>query len=158
MERGFCRRINGGQSQGNKAEYGGVVEDGAAPALDVVDESRGQTNRPQEVRVDGGGEELIVDGAGGLVRKHDAGVVDQYVQLRVFGDEPGCDGLNALWISDVELDRFDPRVGGNDCIEMSFTPPRNNDFVSALMERFGEGAADAGAAAGDEDGIYQRDS
>jgi hypothetical protein len=45
------------------------------------------------------------------------------------------------------------RVGGGDLVEQSLAAAGDDHLIAALMERLGEGAANAAGAAGDEDGV-----
>src|SRR5713226_4422006 len=84
---------------------------------------------------------------------HDAGVVDQHVELRVLRDEPAGDGGNAGRVFDVQLDPSHAWVCLGDLGEVPLSPAGYDYLIAALVEGLGQAAADARSAAGDEDRV-----
>ena len=85
---------------------------------------------------------------------HDAGVVDQDVQRRVFGLHLDDETLKVIGALDVEREGFHAGVGGGGLVERSLAAAGDDDLVAPFVEGFGERAADAAATAGDEGGVY----
>ena len=56
-------------------------------------------------------------------------------------------------VFDVEGDGGHAGIGGGGLVEDLLAAAGDDDFVAELVEGFCEAAADAGAAAGDEDGV-----
>src|SRR6185437_10222776 len=84
---------------------------------------------------------------------HDAGVVDEDVEGGEVGGDFGGEGFNRGRIFDIEREGSHAGVGGDGLIEHGLTAAGNDDLVALLVEGLGEAAADAGSAAGDEDGV-----
>ena len=63
--------------------------------------------------------------------------------------------LNAGEVGDIEFNRFHAWIGSDNFIEQRLAAAGDDDLVAALVERLGEAAADAGGAAGDEDGVVR---
>jgi hypothetical protein len=51
------------------------------------------------------------------------------------------------------LNGVDAWIGAGDFIQQRLASARDDDFVSTLVERFGQSAADARGAASNEDGV-----
>ncbi len=56
-------------------------------------------------------------------------------------------------LADIEHDRVHAGVRGHHLAQRVGGPAGDDDLVAALMQRFGEGAAGAAAAARDEEGV-----
>jgi hypothetical protein len=116
--------------------------------------ARGRKARPEQV----GGDEGFGVGEVGLLgeelfRAHDAGVVDEHVE----GGEIGCclggKGADGGGVFDVEVERLHAGVGGSGRVERLPAASGDDDLVAEGVKRFSQSAANAGAAAGDEDGV-----
>ena len=83
----------------------------------------------------------------------DAGVIDHDVQGGMadcyFRDESADGG----GVSDIERDGCHPRIGGRHFLQGLLTPAGDDDLVAERMKGLRQAAADAGAAAGDENGV-----
>ena len=63
------------------------------------------------------------------------------------------EGWEAVEVLHVEDGRLHAGIGGGDFVEQRFAAAGDDDVIALFVESFGESAADAGAAAGDEDGV-----
>ena len=84
---------------------------------------------------------------------HDAGVVDDDVERGEVGGNFCGEGFDRGRIFDVEREGLHAGIGGDRLVEHGLTAACDNDLVALLVEGFSEAAADAGSAAGDEDGV-----
>ena len=84
---------------------------------------------------------------------HDAGVVDDDVERGVVSGEFCGEGADAGGVFNVEDGGGHAGVGGGGLVEGLLAATGDDDFVAELVEGLCEAAADAGAAAGDEDGV-----
>jgi hypothetical protein len=118
-------------------------------------EGRRQPDRAQQVDVQGLLDDRQVEGAArqrlGL---HDAGVVDDDIEGGVVGDDLRGDRLDGFGIGDVEDDEGHARIGGDDLLQRTGATTGDDDRGALRMQGLGEGAADAGSAAGDQDGVF----
>ena len=154
MKRRLRRGIDRRDRHRDEAEHGaGIGDDGVVLALQVLDQGRRHADRPHQIGVHRIDQQLVVDPAGGPVGQHDAGVVDQHVEIGMVGDQPGCHGVDAGGIGDIEFDRLHAGVGGDDLVEMGPAAAGNDHLVAALVKSLGERPADAGRSAGDENGV-----
>jgi hypothetical protein len=121
--------------------------------LKVKQQRGGESDGAEEV---GGDDGFGVRGIGAgeeVFRAHDAGVVDDDVERREVGGEFLSECLDGGGIFDVESGRGDAGVGLGGLVEDLLTTAGDDDFIAELVECLCEAAADAGAAAGDEDGV-----
>jgi hypothetical protein len=63
------------------------------------------SDRPDEIGRDRVDQQLVVDPAGGLIGKHDAGVVEEDVEIGMVSDQPCRNAIDTGRIGDVELNR-----------------------------------------------------
>src|SRR5207244_7934815 len=98
-------------------------------------------------------QQFLVNRDGGVVDLHDAGVVDQHVELRVVRDESGGDGGDAGRVLNVKLDPPHAGIGAGDLSEVPFSSTGDDHLIAAFVECFGQAAADAGSATGDQDRV-----
>ena len=122
----------------------------------LLDEQRKQsgvqTHRSEQVGSDDGFRiseirRLEVFGA------HDAGIVDDDVERWILGRQPRRQGLDAADVIDVELQRPHAGILRHDAFELRPAAAGDDDLVAERVKRFGQPAADAGAAAGDQNGV-----
>ncbi len=84
---------------------------------------------------------------------HDAGVVDDYVEGGVVGGDLLGEGGDVGGVFDVEDGGGHAGVGGGGFVEDGLAAAGDDYFVAEGLEGLCEGAAYAGASAGDEDGV-----
>jgi hypothetical protein len=123
--------------------------------LEEVRQQRGgEADGAEEVGGDGGIGIGDVSGLGEEVfGAHDAGVVDDDVERGEVCYEFLGEGADAGGVFDVEDRGGHAGVGGDGFVENLFAAACDDDFVAELVEGLREAAADAGTAAGDEDGV-----
>jgi hypothetical protein len=113
----------------------------------------GEADRAEEI----GGDDGLGVGGVGLVEEvfgtHDAGVVNDDVEGGEVRGEFLREGADACGVLDVEDCGGNAWVGGGGFVEDLFAASGDDNFVAEFVEGFREPAADAGAAAGDEDGV-----
>jgi hypothetical protein len=100
-----------------------------------------------------GDHQRVVDLTGGRVGLHDAGVIDEDVEVGMLGDQLRRHTVDARRIGDVELNRFHAGVGRDHHVEVAAPATRDDDLVVELVQGLGEAAADTRPAASDEDGV-----
>ena len=88
-----------------------------------------------------------------LIRFHDSSVIDENIQIRVFGDQLLSHRVDTVRVCDVEFDRFDARISLRYRVQMALPSARDDHFVPAFMQFLGQRTANTRSAAGDEDGI-----
>jgi len=88
-----------------------------------------------------------------LFRAHDAGIVDEDVERRELGGGLGSEVANGSGVFDVEGEGLHAGIGGGGFVEGMLAAAGDDDLVAEGVESFGKSAANAGAAAGDEDGV-----
>jgi len=142
-------------ARGTKARPEETLRDGGRGLLEELRHERG--GEPDGAEEVGGNDGLGVDGGGRLniLGAHDPGVVDEDVQRGEVLCELGDCATNAGGVFDVEGDGFNAGVGGCDSVEGGTPATGNDDLIATLVELFGEGTADARAAARDEDCVFQ---
>lgn len=111
--------------------------------LRCSDQGRRHADRSDEIGRDRIDQQFVVDPAGRLIWQHDAGVVDEHVEVGMFGDQLGRRSVNARVVGDVELDSRHAGIGGDDLIEVGSPAPRDDHLVATLVERFGKRPPDA---------------
>ena len=84
---------------------------------------------------------------------HDPGHGDEHVQLGESGEDLGCGGGDRVRVGGVDDDGLDTGVVGGDLLEQFGTPPADDHLVAGGLKPVREAQADAGSAAGDEDGV-----
>lgn len=65
----------------------------------------------------------------------------------------GGEGGERVKVLNVENSGGHAGIGGGDFVEQRFAAACDDDLIAELVECFGQGAADAGGASGDEDGL-----
>ena len=98
----------------------------------------------------GGG---VVGAVGEVFILHDAGVVDEDVERGEAADEVRGEGGEGVEAGHVEDCGGHARIGCRDFVEQSLAAAGDNDLVAELVKGLCQGAADTGAAAGDEDRV-----
>lgn len=157
VDGGFGGVVGGDDCHGDEGEAGGDGEDGGVVLfLKLGKQGGGEADGAEEVGGDGGlgvgeGCGLICGLSEQVFGAHDAGVVDDGVEGGVIGGELSGDFADVGGVFDVEDDGGHAGVGGGGLAEDLFAAAGDDHFVSELVEGFCEGAADSGAAAGDED-------
>lgn len=152
----FGGAVGGSDGHWGEGEAGADGEDGCAGLLLELRKQRGgETDGAEEVGGDGGFGVGEV-GAEEVFGAHDAGIVDDSIEGGVGCDEFGGGALDVGGIFDVELDGGHAGIGGGGFVERLLAAASDDDFVAEGVEGFGEGAADAGASSGDEDGVAGR--
>ena len=155
MNGGFGGAIGGGHREGHEGEAGGDGHDGGVRLLfEVRQKGSGEAQGREEV----GGDGVPDDGEiGGRVAEvfvlHDAGVIDKDVEGGELGGDLGGEGGEGIEILDVEDGGLHAGIGGRDFVEEGSAAAGNDELIAFFVEGFSESAADAGAAAGDEDGV-----
>ena len=155
MDGGFGGAIGGSGGHRHEGEAGGDGDDGGARLPFKVRQQRGGE---AEGREEVGGDDVPDDGeiGGGLIEifgLHDAGVMDEDVEGGELAGYLGGEGGEGVEILHVEDGGLHAGIGGRDFIEEGFAASGDDELIAFFVEGFGEGAADAGAAAGDEDGV-----
>ena len=120
----------------------------------VRQQRRGQPDRAKQI----GGDDGLGVGQIGLLRQqilraHDAGVVDEHIQRGKLARPPGGKGANRGGVFNVQRERLHAGVGGRGLVERLLAPAGDDDLIAEFVEFFRKAAANAGAAAGDEDGV-----
>ncbi len=126
--------------------------------MGLLFELREQGGGESEGREQIGGNDVLddIEGCCGVVEvfgRHDAGIVDEDVEGGVPAGLLSGEEGEFVDIGDVEDGGLHAGVGGGDLVEEGFAAAGDDDLVAFFVECFSEGAADAGGAAGDEDGV-----
>jgi hypothetical protein len=130
-----------------------VDQRGPGLLAQVGDESRAQPHRPQQIGVDQSDGLGVVQRTGGIVEGHHPGVVDHHVEGGVLGDQRLRHLLDLRRVGDVEFDGVHAGVGADDLVQQGLASAGDDDLVAQAVEGLGQAAADAGSAAGDEQGV-----
>jgi len=155
MDGGFGGAISGGHGERHEGEAGGDGDDGGVGLLfEVRQQSGGEAQRREEVSGDDvlDDREVIRGVVEGFV-VHDAGVIDEDVEGGILAGDLGGKGGERVEILHVEDGGLHAGIGGGNFIEEGFAASGNDELITFFVEGFGKGAADAGTAAGDEDGV-----
>ena len=78
----------------------------------------------------------VIHFGGRVVEIHDAGVVDEGVELGMVGDQLLANGGDAIGICDVEFDGLHSGIGFGDFGEVTFTAAGDDDLIAELVEGF----------------------
>src|SRR6266404_6379946 len=96
----------------------------------MLDQRGGHADRPDQVGVDRREQHRVIDLSRRLIWLHDAGVVDEHVQIGMLFDQLFRGAIDAGGIGDVELERRHARIGGDYCVEMPTAAPSDNYLVT----------------------------
>src|SRR5580658_8322378 len=80
-------------------------------------------------------------------------VVDENIQIGVFCNQLLRHRFDTVRVCDLEFDGLDARIDLRYGVQMALASARDDQFVSALMQPFGQRAANTRPAAGNKDGV-----
>jgi hypothetical protein len=83
----------------------------------------------------------------------DAGVGEEYVQLGKAVAQLSGQPRQRSRVVDIDLQADQARSGGGDVVEQGLAAAGDYDVIAAVVQGFGQGAADAAGAARDENGV-----
>jgi hypothetical protein len=135
------------------AEYTAVAASGTKASTEVRQQGRRHAHRAEHVGGHGRHRHRVINVAGGVVKGHDAGIVEQHIQPGKILGQLRRHRLDLLRVLDVQFHAVHARVGLGHLVQQGFAPAADDDLVAEPMKGFGDAAADAGCASGDEDGV-----
>ncbi|MDT4867590.1 hypothetical protein FQZ97_1025120 [compost metagenome] len=154
MQRCLGCRIDRRHGHWHEAEHRGDVDDDRIRfGPQMLDQRRGHADRPKQVCGDGQERKLIVHRTFGMIEQHDAGIVDQHVELRVIGSEVLRCCLDAGRVVDVEFKCGHAGVGVERLLQPRLATSGDDHLIAEFVEGFCQTPANAGAAASDEDRV-----